>query len=332
MERRTRTQVTAGVLAALLLAGTLAGCTNGGEEAAYDEMNRTAGSAPAAVESEAVTEQYLSSEKALDTGAPSGTATDADRMIIRTQTLRLEVDDTPGAVEELRAIAKTNAAVITDMQVATETDGWLYRYDEYGYATGDGAALRGWVTVRVPAESLDAFVEAARALGTVKYQAEDTSDVTEQHVDLSARLTNLQAEEVRLRGFFDAATNVTEMLAVETELNRVRQEIESMQAQITYLERQAAMATVTIELTEKQPVVSPDGDDWGFRNAVTAGFRGAADVITFLIAFLIATAPLWIAALIVFFIVRAVLRRRRAKRAAAATQAVQVSPNDQTGV
>ncbi len=332
MERRTRTQVTAGVLAALLLAGTLAGCTNGGEEAAYDEMNRTAGSAPAAVESEAVTEQYLSSEKALDTGAPSGTATDADRMIIRTQTLRLEVDDTPGAVEELRAIAKTNAAVITDMQVATETDGWLYRYDEYGSATGDGTALRGWVTVRVPAESLDAFVEAARALGTVKYQAEDTSDVTEQHVDLSARLTNLQAEEVRLRGFFDAATNVTEMLAVETELNRVRQEIESMQAQITYLERQAAMATVTIELTEKQPVVSPDGDDWGFRNAVTAGFRGAADVITFLIAFLIATAPLWIAALIVFFIVRAILKRRRAKRAAAATQAVQVSPNDQTDV
>jgi large-conductance mechanosensitive channel len=65
---------------------------------------------------------------------------------------------------------------------------------------------------------------------------------------------------------------------------------------------------------------------------VTAGFRGAADVITFLIAFLIATAPLWIAALIVFFIVRAVLRRRRVKRAAATAPAVQVPPNDQTDV
>lgn len=332
MERRSRTQVMAGTLAALLLAGTLAGCTNGGEEAVSDELDRVAGSAPMAVESDSVTEQYLSPEKTLEAGAASGTAPDADRMIIRTQTLRLEVEDTPAAVEELRTIAKTNAAVITDLQVATETDGWLYRYDEYGYATGDGAALRGWITVRVPAESLDAFVEAARALGTVKYQAEDTSDVTEQHVDLSARLTNLQAEEVRLRGFFDAAANVTEMLAVETELNRVRQEIESMQAQITYLERQAAMATVTIELTEKQPVVSPDGDDWGFKDAVTAGFRGAADVITFLIAFLIATAPLWIAALIVFFIVRAVLRRRRVKRAAATAPAVQVPPNDQTDV
>lgn len=332
MERRTRTQVMAGVLAVLLLAGTLAGCSTGGEES-VDEMNRTVGSAPAVVESEAVTQEYAATDQSLGAGTPAGTTAEVDRMIIRTQTLRLEVEDTPAAVEELRAIAKANAAVITDLQVATETDGWLYRYDEYGYSVGDGAALRGWMTVRVPAESLDAFVEAARALGTVKYQAEDTEDVTEQHVDLSARLANLQAEEVRLRGFFDAAANVTDMLAIEAELNRVRQEIESMQAQITYLERQAAMATVTIELTEKQPVVSPDGEDWGFKDAVTSGFRGAADVITFLIAFLIATAPLWIAALLIFFIVRAVLKRRHAKRASAAQAAAQaaiVPPSDQT--
>ncbi len=333
MRHRTRSQVMAGTLAALLLAGTLAGCAADSNEAVYDDMNRTAGSAPAAVDSSEMTEQYASEDKALEAGSTPGSTAEADRMIIRTQTLRLEVEDTPDTVEELRAIAKANSAVITDLQVATETDGWLYRYDEYGYTVGDGAALRGWMTVRVPAESLDAFVEATRALGTVKYQAEDTQDVTEQHVDLTARLTNLQAEEVRLRGFFDAATNVTEMLAVETELNRVRQEIESMQAQVTYLERQAAMATVTIELTEKQPVVSPEGDDWGFTDAVTSGFRGAADVITFLIAFLIATAPLWITALVVFFIVRAVVKRRRAKHALVATApAPEGSPDDQTGV
>lgn len=335
MERRTRTQVIAGVLAVLLLMGTLAGCTTGGEEVTLEEMDRTTGSTPAVADSAAVTEQYASEDKALEAGAAPAAAADVDRMIIRTQTLRLEVEDTPAAVEELRGIADANAAVITDLQVATETDGWLYRYDEYGYTVGDGAALRGWMTVRVPAESLDAFVEAARALGTVKYQAEDTEDVTEQHVDLSARLANLQAEEVRLRGFFDAAQDVTDMLAIETELNRVRQEIESMQAQVTYLERQAAMATVTIELTEEQPVVSPDGEDWGFKDAITSGFRGAADVITFLIAFLIATAPLWITALIVFFIVRAILKRRRAKRETAAqvgAQAYQALPNDQTDV
>ena len=334
MERTMRTQVTAGVLAMLLVAGALAGCAKSSEESTTDQVGRVTGGVPTVAESAAVSQNLaVADQSSLGTGTSAGTTAETDRMIIRTQTLRLEVDETPAAVEALRGIAEANAAVITDLQVATETDGWLYRYDQYGYAVGDGAALRGWMTVRVPAESLDAFVEAARALGTVKYQAEDTEDVTEQHVDLTARLTNLQAEEVRLRGFFDAAKNVTDMLAVETELNRVRQEIESMQAQITYLERQAAMATVTIELTEKQPVVSPDGEDWGFKDAITAGFRGAAEVITFLIAFLIATAPLWITAIVVFFIVRAIVRRRRAKRVrtAGAASADSPSADDQTG-
>lgn len=335
MERIVRTQMAAGVLAMLLVAGTLAGCAKSSEESTTDQVGRVAGGAPAATESGAVNQELAAADTAVSPTAAEGAPAEADRMIIRTQTLRLEVDETPAALEELRAIAKANDAVITDLQVATETGGWLYRYDEHGYSAGDGAALRGWMTVRVPADSLDAFVDAARALGTVKYQAEDTEDVTEQHVDLTARLTNLQAEEVRLRGFFDSAKSVTDMLAIETELNRVRQEIESMQAQITYLERQAAMATVTIELTEKQPVVSPDGEDWGFEDAVTSGFRGAANVITFLIAFLIATAPLWIVALVVFFTVRAIVKRRHAKRAKGAGTAVPAdspSPNDQTGV
>ena len=150
----------------------------------------------------------------------------------------------------------------------------------------------------------------------MKYQAEDTEDVTEQHVDLTARLANLQAEEARLRGRSSMPRRTcTDMLAIEAELNRVRQEIESMQAQVTYLERQAAMATVTIELTEEQPVVRPDGDDWGFKDAVTPGSGVRPTYSRSLIAFVIATAPLWVPGLIVFFIVRAIVKRRRAKRA-----------------
>lgn len=253
--------------------------------------------------------------------APDSAGTDptasADRLIIRTQTMRLEVKSTPDAVDEIRDMATQYSAVITDLQVATETDDWLYRYDEYGYAVGDGAALRGWVTVRVPADQLDAFIEDARDLGTVKFQSEGTEDVTQQHIDLSARLENLRAEEQRLRSFFDAANNVQEMLAVEVELNRIRGEIESLDAQVKYLERQAAMATVTIELTEERAVVRPDGEDWGFKDAITDGFRGAANVLTFAIAFIIATAPLWLLGLIVFFVVRLIMRRRRAKHAVA---------------
>ena len=240
----------------------------------------------------------------------------ADRMIIRSKTVRLEVESTSEAVDAIRSLARENDAIITGLQVSTDTEGPIYRYDEQGYSIGDGANLRGWITVRVPAATLDAFVEKVSALGTVNYQAEDAEDVTQQHIDLSARLENLRAEEVRLREFFDAATKVEEMLSIERELARVRGDIESLDAQIKYFERQAAMATVTIELTEPKPIVRPDGDTWGFRDAITAGVRGAADVVTFAIAFLIATSPLWLAALLAFFVIRAIVRRRHRARIA----------------
>jgi hypothetical protein len=237
----------------------------------------------------------------------------ADRLVIRNQTLRIEVEAVAKAVDDIRAAAGKHSAIITDLQVASDDDGYLYRYDEYGATASDGAALRGWVTVRVPAASLTAFVDAVTALGTVKYQAEASEDVTQQHVDLSARLENLRANETRLREFFDAAKKVDEMLSIERELSRVRGEIEAMEAQVAYLERQAAMATVTVELSEPRPIVRPEGVDWGFGDAITNGFRGAAGVIQLVIAFVIATAPLWLFGLVLFFIIRAVVRRRKAR-------------------
>jgi len=148
-------------------------------------------------------------------------------------------------------------------------------------------------------------------LGTVRSQSESSDDVTQEHVDLSARLENLRAEEARLREFFDAAKSVEDMLSIERELARVRGEIESLDAQVSYLERQAAMATVTIELTEPASIVRPGGDDWGFRDAITAGIRGAAQVLKVLIVVSITVAPYALVGLLAFFGIRALVRARR---------------------
>ena len=77
--------------------------------------------------------------------------------------------------------------------------------------------------------------------------------------------------------------------------------------------RQAAMATVTVELTEDRPVVRPGGQSWGFLEAITTGIRGAAQVFNFLISLLIASTPLVLAGIGVYFLVRSI-RRRRARR------------------
>lgn len=235
------------------------------------------------------------------------------RMVIRTKTLRLEVENTADAVTEVRDLTRSHSGTVTDMQVATEADEYIYRNDE----GGGRSALRGWLTVRVPTDGYEAFVEEVGGIGTIKYQSEASTDVTQEHVDLSARLENLRAQEERLREFFDQATDVEDMLAIEAELGRVRGEIESMDAQVKHLERQAAMATITVELVEPRSVVSPGGSSWGFGEAFTDGIRGAADFLTGLITFIIATSPLWLLVGILWFPVRAFMRRRRAANSGA---------------
>lgn len=247
------------------------------------------------------------------TGVDAAAVPQADRLVVRTAGLRLDVDDVEASVEDVRAQAERSGGMVTDVQVSTNVDIPVYRYDAQG-TLSDGAALSGWITVRVPADSYDEFVAAVKELGSVVRESESESDVTQQHIDLQAQLDNLTAQEVRLREFFEQATDVEDLLAIEQELTRVRAEIDSLEAQIAFLERQAAMSTVTIELVGPQPVVSPAGESWGFLEAITAGIRGAAQVIKFAIAFVIATSPVWALALVVGLVVRVIVRRRRAAR------------------
>ena len=313
--RARRAAVWATIIAVVLVSGSLAGCS-AMNEITSDEYRGDVAIAPGApVEEQEAPSTDGGAMTYGDEGAgvDAAAVSDANRLVIRSKMMRIEVESTSDTVESIRDLAKTHNGIITQLQVATDDESPIYRYDEYGYSVGDGSALRGWVTVRVPAETFEAFVDDVIALGTVKYQAEDSDDVTQQHVDLSARLANLQAEEARLREFFDSAVKVEEMLAIEAELARVRGEIESLDAQVKYLERQAAMATVTIEITEPKAVVRPEGDSWGFSDAITSGFRGAAEVVKFVIAVGIATAPIWVVGILAFFAIRAVIRARHRK-------------------
>lgn len=243
-------------------------------------------------------------------GEDASTVPPDERYIIRSVGLRIQVDEVADAIEQVRDEVAKVEGIITGVQVSTDEDIPIYRYEATG-ALADGATLRGFVIARIPAGSLEAFVESVSGLGTVQRQAEDESDVTQEHIDLSARLENLKAQEQRLRDFFDQAEKVEEMLAIEEQLGRVRGEIESLSAQIAYLERQSAMATVTVELAGKPPVVSPIGDDWGFMRAITQGIRGFVGTINAMIVVAMSAFPLVVIAIVVWLVVRALIRRRR---------------------
>lgn len=237
-------------------------------------------------------------------GNPQQAPADGEPMIVWTQTVRLEVQKTADSIEALREVAGRHSAEIASMRLASD-DSWIY-----DSPAGRGTALRGWVTIKVPVAQREAFVKDVLGLGELVYQEETSDDVTQEHVDLSVRLENLRAQEARLRELVAQAANVEETLLVEKELWRIRGEIEALDAQVKYLERSAARATVTVEFTEDKPVVR----EWGFMDALEDGVRGAAEVLGFLITTIISLLPLAAIATILFFPIRAIVRRYRAKR------------------
>ncbi len=326
----------------VLLALSVAGCTanqtadmaqespSGGGVSAPMVEPQPPGDGRATPEGKIAADPYAGEDQAaIGIVPPSGAGPDAsgippeDRLIIRRVDMRLGVESIEDAIESIRTAVEKQKGVVIDLNVSTDEDQPVWRYSEM--MALEQIPLSGYITVRIPAEGLEAFLAEMAGIGNVLREVESQSDVTQEHVDMSARLKNLQATEAQLRDFMTKAKNVTEMLAVEKELSRVRGEIESMQAQIAYLERQAAHSTVTIELTGPKPVVRPVGQDWGFLAALTESVRAFVGTINMLIVAVGAVGPIVVILLLVWLVARPVIKRRRAKRSDEAAEEVDAS-------
>lgn len=336
-DRRTWMSSTAAVLvAALTLAAGCALVSRGGVSEVASTSRQSSGpaldtapsaSAPAAAAVPAGAARNASGAAPRSVaGAVAGSPL-ADRMVIRTANVRIEAAKTLDAVSALRALATRYGGVVAALEIATDEGNApqpAAGSSAEGPASGalrgvpSGLPFSGSVTVLVPVSRFDAFRSDAERIGRVLSETSGDEDVTQQHADLAARLANARAEEARLRGFFSAAHSVSEMLAIERELTRVRGDIESMAAQLKTIERQAAMATLTIEIVQPLAVVRPAGVDWGFSAAVTKGVRWLASIVEALIVLGISLVPPLGAAIALVLGYRSVARRVRARRAAVA--------------
>ena len=152
----------------------------------------------------------------------------ADRSIIKTGEITVEVDN----------VAETTGAV---RALALELDGYISSSFQGEFE--DSATL----TMRIPADRFDEAIAAVHDLGgDVKAEATREEDVTAAVIDIEARLTNLRAAEVEYRELMDRAERIEDILAIQNQLFQVRGEIEAMQAQLEYYTDQADMATLTV--------------------------------------------------------------------------------------
>ncbi len=175
---------------------------------------------------------YAAEPSSAETPAPEL----ASRKLIRNATVELEIVSFDDAVQKITAFAK-------------EERGYVATTDSQKQANGK---LRGQVVVKVLPENLDRFLQKIRGLGELKNQTLGTEDVTKAYFDTDARLKNARVMEQRLIDMMKTKTGkVSDLLQVEKELGRVREEIEKMQGELKYWDSQVQFATVTISLAEK---------------------------------------------------------------------------------
>lgn len=149
-------------------------------------------------------------------------------------------------------VKKAEEAAEKIAKIASDFNGFVSYFGVYEVSEGVKA---GTVTIRVPA---DKFSEATAKIKdlAVKVQSEDSnsSDITEQFVDLESRLKNLRAEEEQYLIILKQAVKVQDILEVSRRLFEVRNNIEQIQGQLKYMSQQVDMSTISVSLTSESEV------------------------------------------------------------------------------
>jgi hypothetical protein len=118
--------------------------------------------------------------------------------------------------------------------------------------SGDEEGRHGSMTVRVPQAQFSPAVDRIESVGKVRSKNLGSEDVSERFIDLQARLKSSLREEESLLSLLGRTTTVSEVLAIERELTRVRSSIERFQGQLNFLERRIDLATITVSLVSPE--------------------------------------------------------------------------------
>jgi hypothetical protein len=201
----------------------------------------------------------------LRSGGPTPSHDLPNRQVVRKVTVELAVDD-------------VSAAYMKALRLVSEAHG---EFIEESSLSGAG---RGTLTLRVSVERLSGVLDELRALGTVTDEKSSGEDVTDQVVDLEARISNEQLVEKELLELLESRADapLEDLLRLREEVNRVRVSIERMTAQRERLSRLVSLASVLVIIrAEDEPVEEPEQASlWGgFAGSLGDSWTGGVRVL-----------------------------------------------------
>ncbi|MDN5860644.1 MAG: DUF4349 domain-containing protein [Pseudonocardia sp.] len=287
------------VATALAVLGVLAGavsCSSGGAAS-----SSTAGGAPplvAPADSGAAPDRGVAAAPEQAGADQPAAPLSTERAVVRTAHLGLDTEDLSAAVRTVRGIATTaNGFVASERQ------------------SGAGGAT---ITVRVPAASLDQVIDQVAALGTVTSRRSTTTDVTDQVIDLDARVASQQASVDRIRALLARAESIADITAIESQLAQREGELNSLKNRLAALEGKVALATLTVDIDG--PGAVPPNDPPGFLTGIEAGWQSLVRIAVLagaVVGFVLPYLPVLAAAAAIVWMVRRNARRRSPAPAAA---------------
>jgi hypothetical protein len=233
-----------------------------------------------------------------------------ERLIIRTADMSIVATDTE---EALTRIA----------EMANSSGGWVVSSNAY---QSTETAKTGYIQIRVPAEGFQSVLDAIAGLAVeVTNLSTSGQDVTEEYVDLSSRLGNLEATAQRLRTFLDEARNTEEALAVNSELTRIEEEIEVIRGRMQFLDQSADYSSITVNVTPDELAQPIEVAGWQPRGvakqAVEALVNALQTLADLVIWFVIFVLPVLLLILLPFLLIIWLVRRlRRRERVVAETR------------
>jgi hypothetical protein len=242
---------------------------------------------------------------------PASSVVDVTRKVIMTADVALEVKEFQPVADRIMTIAESNLGYISQSTMAG----------------GTGQRKSGAITVRVPVKNFSRALDEICKLGKVISRNLQGQDVTEEYVDLQARVKSKQRTEERMYAILSKARTIEETLRVEGEIEKIHTEIEQLLGKIKYLENRADLSTISVAISEVEDtanIVKPQPPGFlqtvwtDFKNNLRSSTRSALEtlawfintVIGALIWFIIVGIPI----LVVWSILKKVYRMARPRR------------------
>ena len=219
----------------------------------------------------------------------------SEQVLVKTVRLSIEVNDYELARTKIDSIVKIYKAWISSEN--------MYNYDY---------RISNDFSIRVPSNSLDQVLTGFISISKkVDYQNLETSDVTEEYIDVDSRLKTQKELERRFIGLLRRTDSIEEILKIETKLAEVRGQIESFEGRLKYLKSRVNYSTVYLSVYQRidyKFVPEPSKGFWErFKSSINRGWKGFVVFILFLIRLW----PIWILGGLLTFIIYLIDKRRR---------------------